>query len=73
MKIEHRFSFFIFQLSEKMNDPNIHAFLSTPSVIFHVKHHVAALDQLKHSYTMGLSLNDGEGESVQFREEFVNF
>ena len=23
MKIEHRFSFFIFQLSEKMNDPNI--------------------------------------------------
>ena len=24
MKIEHRFSFFIFQLSEKMNDPNIH-------------------------------------------------
>ena len=25
MKIEHRFSFFIFQLSEKMNDPNIHA------------------------------------------------
>ena len=27
MKIEHRFLFFIFQLSEKMNDPNIHAFL----------------------------------------------
>ena len=26
MKIEHRFSFFIFQLAEKMNDPNIHAF-----------------------------------------------
>ena len=26
MKLEHRFSFFIFQLSEKMNDPNIHAF-----------------------------------------------
>ena len=25
MKIEHKFSFFIFQLSEKMNDPNIHA------------------------------------------------
>ena len=25
MKIEHRFSFFIFQLSEKMNDPTIHA------------------------------------------------
>ena len=25
MKLEHRFSFFIFQLSEKMNDPNIHA------------------------------------------------
>ena len=23
MKIEHKFSFFIFQLSEKMNDPNI--------------------------------------------------
>ena len=28
MKIEHRSSFFIFQLSEKMNDPNIHAFLT---------------------------------------------
>ena len=27
MKIEPRFSFFIFQLSEKMNDPNIHALL----------------------------------------------
>ena len=26
MKIEHRFSFFIFQLAEKMNDPKIHAF-----------------------------------------------
>ena len=26
MKIEHRLSFFIFQLSEKMNDPNVHAF-----------------------------------------------
>ena len=26
MKLEHRCSFFIFQLSEKMNDPNIHAF-----------------------------------------------
>ena len=25
MKIEHRLSFFIFQLSEKMNDPNVHA------------------------------------------------
>ena len=30
MKIEHRFSFFIFQLSEKMNDPNIHALLRFP-------------------------------------------
>ena len=29
MKIEHKSSFFIFQLSEKMNDPNIHAFLTT--------------------------------------------
>ena len=27
--------------------------LSTSSPIFHVKHHVAALDQLKHSCTMG--------------------
>ena len=26
MKIEHRFSFFIFQLAEKMNDPNIYEF-----------------------------------------------
>ena len=26
MQIEHRFSLFIFQLAEKMNDPNIHAF-----------------------------------------------
>ena len=26
MKIGHRFSFFIFQLAEKMNDPKIHAF-----------------------------------------------
>ena len=26
MKIDHRFSFFIFQLAEKMNDPKIHAF-----------------------------------------------
>ena len=26
MKIEPRFSFFIFQHSEKMNDPNIHEF-----------------------------------------------
>ena len=26
MKIEHRFSFFIFQLAEKMNDPKIQAF-----------------------------------------------
>ena len=25
MKIEHTFSFFIFQLAGKMNDPNIHA------------------------------------------------
>ena len=32
MKIEHRFSFFIFQLAEKMNDPNIHA-LCTYSII----------------------------------------
>ena len=28
MKIGHRFSFFIFQLAEKMNDPKIHAFTS---------------------------------------------
>ena len=26
--MKHRFSFFIFRLSEKMNDPNIHAFRS---------------------------------------------
>ena len=30
--------------------------LSTPSLLFHVKHHVAALDQLKHSCTMGFFL-----------------
>ena len=28
-EIGHRFSFFIFQLAEKMNDPKIHAFLTT--------------------------------------------
>ena len=28
MKIGHRFSFFIFQLAEKMNDPKIQAFTS---------------------------------------------
>ena len=36
MKIEHRFSFFIFQLSEKMNDPNIHAF---PDLDFLIETH----------------------------------
>ena len=33
MKIEPRFSFFIFELSEKMNDPNIHALLQ-PNFFF---------------------------------------
>ena len=51
--------------------------LSTLSVIFHVKHHVAALDQLKHSCTLVFFpvrwLYAGGGESVQFREEFANF
>ena len=34
MKIEHRFSFFILKLSEKMNDPNIHALFSTLNVVW---------------------------------------
>ena len=37
MKLEHRFSFFIFQLSEKMNDPNIHAFKISPKFHFLTK------------------------------------
>ena len=32
MKIEHRFSFFIFQLAEKMNGPKIHAFRKNTSL-----------------------------------------
>ena len=31
IKIEHRFSFFIFQLAEKMNDPKIHALEANPA------------------------------------------
>ena len=31
MKIEHRFSFFIFQLTQKMKDPKIHAFRKNTS------------------------------------------
>ena len=37
MKIEPRFSFFIFQLSEKMNDPNIHALYLHVSTVFITK------------------------------------
>ena len=50
---------------------SVHSF----AYFFHVKHHVVALDQLKHSCTMGFfpCTRPGEGESVQFREEFVNF
>ena len=33
MKIDHRFSFFIFQLAEEMNDPKIHA-LSPISIVY---------------------------------------
>ena len=33
MKLEHRLSFFIFQLEEKMNDPKIHA-LETHSFFY---------------------------------------
>ena len=47
--------------------------LSTLSVIFHVKHHVAALTNQNILARQVLSLYAGERESVQFREEFANF
>ena len=45
MKNEHRFSFFIFQPAEKMNDSNIHALCTYSTIIFHVSANMRYIDR----------------------------
>ena len=59
---------------------SVRSSIFTSSIISHVTRHMSALDQLKHSCTINRLesyfpelWSAGEGESVQFREEFSNF
>ena len=59
---------------------SVRSSIFTSSIISHVTRHMSALDQLKHSCTINQlesyspeRWSAGEGESVQFREEFANF